>query len=207
MRALLVDAYDSFSHIIYQYLRMIDVETDVVRSGDLTPAEALAHDSDFVLLGPGPGTPEDSGHVEMVTELAGVKPVFGVCLGLQSIATAYGARVSPAVHQMHGKTSVIDHDGTGVFEGVAPGFLATRYHSLVVDEQTVPAGLVVTARSHDDGYVMGMRHTEHLVEGVQFHPESILTADGIELFRNFTRQVAVRQGSDQQKASQLIVPA
>jgi anthranilate synthase component II len=190
MRALLIDAYDSFSHIIYQYLRMIDVDTDVVRSGELSPSDALAHDSDFVLLGPGPGTPEDSGHVEMVRELRGSKPVLGVCLGLQAIATAYGASVSPAAHQMHGKTSTIDHDGSGVFAGLEPGFLATRYHSLIVDEATVPAELIITARSRDDGYVMALRHETELVEGVQFHPESILTANGLELFRNFTRRVA-----------------
>jgi anthranilate synthase component 2 len=193
MRALLIDAFDSFSHIIYQYLRMIDVETDVVRSGELSPRDALEHDSDFVLLGPGPGTPEDSGHVEMVRELAGAKPVFGVCLGLQSIATAYGARVSPAAHQMHGKTSTIDHDGLGVFDGIEPGFTATRYHSLIVEEPTVPSELVVTARSRDDGYVMALRHTEFLLEGVQFHPESVLTANGIDLFRNFAQEVAARQ--------------
>jgi anthranilate synthase component 2 len=193
MRALLIDAYDSFSHIIYQYLRMIDIDTDVVRSGDLTPREALEHDSDFVLLGPGPGTPEDSGHVEMVQELRGSKPVLGVCLGLQSIATAYGARVSPAAHQMHGKTSTIDHDGSGVFAGLEPGFLATRYHSLVVEDSSVPSELIVTARSHDDGYVMALRHTSDLVEGVQFHPESILTSNGIELFRNFAREVESRR--------------
>jgi anthranilate synthase component 2 len=190
MRALLIDAFDSFSHIIYQYLRMIDVEVDVVRSGQLTPSQALAHDSDFVLLGPGPGTPEDSGHVEMVRELAGNKPVFGVCLGLQSVATAYGAVVSPAVHQMHGKTSQIDHDGLGVFEGIAPGFTATRYHSLIVQEDTLPPELVATAHSRDDGYVMGLRHTTELIEAVQFHPESVLTTDGIELFRNFATRVA-----------------
>ncbi|HEY1529824.1 MAG TPA: aminodeoxychorismate/anthranilate synthase component II [Galbitalea sp.] len=193
MKALLIDAYDSFSHIIYQYLRMIDVDTDVVRSGELTPAQALEHDSDFVLLGPGPGTPEDSGHVEMVEELRGRKPVLGVCLGLQSIATAYGAAVSPAMHQMHGKTSVIDHDGSGMFSGLDQGFLATRYHSLIVEEATVPSELIVTARSHDDGYVMGLRHHSDLVEGVQFHPESILTANGLELFRNFTREVEARR--------------
>jgi anthranilate synthase component 2 len=192
MKALLIDAFDSFSHIIYQYLRMIDVDTVVVRSGEFTPVEALQDDSDFVLLGPGPGTPEASGHVEMIVELAGRKPVFGVCLGLQSIATAFGATVSPAAHQMHGKTSSIIHDGTGVFEGIAPGFTATRYHSLVVDETTLPPELLVTARSADDGYVMGLRHDTLLVEGVQFHPESILTADGIELFRNFARQVETR---------------
>ena len=190
MKALLIDAYDSFSHIIYQYLRMIDVDVDVVRSGELSPKDALDHDSDFVLLGPGPGTPEDSGHVEMVLELAGKKPILGVCLGLQSIATAYGATVSPAVHQMHGKTSSIEHDGKGVFAGIAPGFIATRYHSLIVAESTVPDELVVTARSLDDGYVMGLRHKSELTEGVQFHPESILTANGIELFRNFTVSVA-----------------
>jgi anthranilate synthase component 2 len=193
MKALLIDAYDSFSHIIYQYLRMIDVDTDVVRSGELTPAQALDHDSDFVLLGPGPGTPEDSGHVEMVRELAGSKPVFGVCLGLQSIAVAYGASVSPAVHQMHGKTSVIDHDGSGVFVGMEPGFTATRYHSLIVEEPTVPSELLVTARSRDDGYVMALSHATELVQGVQFHPESILTANGIELFRNFAREVEARR--------------
>lgn len=193
MKALLIDAYDSFSHIIYQYLRMLDIDTDVVRSGELTPQDARAHESDFVLLGPGPGTPEDSGHVEMIKELAGAKPVFGVCLGLQSIATAYGATVSPAAHLMHGKTSTIEHDGSGVFAGLEPGFLATRYHSLVVDESTVPTDLIVTARSQDDGYVMALRHQTDLVEGVQFHPESILTSNGIELFRNFARQVEARK--------------
>jgi anthranilate synthase component II len=193
MRALLIDAFDSFSHIIYQYLRMIDVDTDVVRSGELSPADALEHDSDFVLLGPGPGTPEDSGHVEMVLALRGAKPVLGVCLGLQSIATAYGATVAPAAHQMHGKTSTIDHDGTGVFAGLEPGFLATRYHSLIVEEPTIPPELIVTARSRDDGYVMALRHQTDLVEGVQFHPESILTAHGLELFRNFTRRVSEQQ--------------
>jgi anthranilate synthase component 2 len=195
MKALLIDAFDSFSHIIYQYLRMIDVDTVVVRAGSMTPAQALTDDSDFVLLGPGPGTPEDSGHVEMIRELAGTKPVFGVCLGLQSIAVAYGATVAPAAHQMHGKTSAIEHDGTGVFEGMPRDFTATRYHSLIVDEATLPAELHVTARSSDDGYVMGIRHVDQLVEGVQFHPESILTEDGIELFRNFTRQVEARRVS------------
>jgi anthranilate synthase component 2 len=101
--------------------------------------------------------------------------------------------VSPAVHQMHGKTSAIIHDGSGVFEGMTPGFTATRYHSLIVEEATVPDDLIVTARSADDGYVMALRHRVDLVEGVQFHPESILTSDGIELFRNFTREVEARR--------------
>lgn len=189
MKALLIDAYDSFAHIIYQYLRVLDIETDVIRSGDIAPAGALAHDGDFVLLGPGPGTPEDSGHVEMVRALAGVKPVLGVCLGHQAIGVAFGASVRPARHLMHGKTSAIEHDGRGVFAGAPEPLRATRYHSLIVVEDTLPDELEVTARSTDDGYVMGLRHRRHLVEGVQFHPESILTEAGIGLFAGFAAAV------------------
>ena len=189
MKALLIDAYDSFAHIIYQYLRVLDIDTDVIRSGEIEPAGALAHDGDFVLLGPGPGTPEDSGHVEMVRALAGVKPVLGVCLGHQAIAVAYGARVRPARHLMHGKTSVVDHDGRGVFADAPERFSATRYHSLIVVEDSLPDELEVTARAADDGYVMGLRHRSHLVEGVQFHPESILTESGMGLFAGFADAV------------------
>jgi anthranilate synthase component II len=189
MKALLIDAYDSFAHIIYQYLRVLDIDTDVIRSGDIAPAGALAHDADFVLLGPGPGTPEDSGHVEMVRALAGVKPVLGVCLGHQAIGVAFGAQVRPARHLMHGKTSTIDHDGRGVFADAPQRFNATRYHSLIVVEDTLPAELEVTARAADDGYVMGVRHRELLIEGVQFHPESILTESGMGLFAGFAAAV------------------
>ncbi len=196
MKALLIDAYDSFAHIIYQYLRVLDIDTDVIRSGEVEPADALAHEGDFVLLGPGPGTPEDSGHVEMVRGLAGVKPVLGVCLGHQAIGVAFGARVRQARHLMHGKTSRIDHDGRGVFAGAPDEFNATRYHSLIVEEPTLPDSLEVTARSVDDGYVMGLRHRHHLVEGVQFHPESILTEAGMALFGNFAAAVeAARAGA------------
>ncbi|GAA2148749.1 anthranilate synthase component II [Glycomyces algeriensis] len=189
MKALLIDAYDSFAHIIYQYLRVLDIDTDVIRSGDIAPAGALAHDADFVLLGPGPGTPEDSGHVEMVRALAGVKPVLGVCLGHQAVGVAFGAQVRPARHLMHGKTSTIDHDGRGVFTDAPQRFSATRYHSLIVVEDTLPAELEVTARAADDGYVMGVRHRELLIEGVQFHPESILTESGMGLFAGFAAAV------------------
>ncbi len=189
MKALLIDAYDSFTHIIYQYLRVLEVDTDVIRSGQIEPAQALAHESDFVLLGPGPGTPEDSGHVEMVRSLTGVKPVLGVCLGHQAIGVAFGARVRQAQRLMHGKTSRIAHDGRGVFAGAPADFNATRYHSLIVEEPTLPEALEVTARSIDDGYVMGLRHRHHLIEGVQFHPESILTESGIALFGNFAAAV------------------
>ena len=189
MKALLIDAYDSFTHIIYQYLRVLEVDTDVIRSGQIEPAQALAHESDFVLLGPGPGTPEDSGHVEMVRSLTGVKPVLGVCLGHQAIGVAFGARVRQAQRLMHGKTSRIAHDGRGVFAGAPADFNATRYHSLIVEEPTLPETLEVTAPSVDDGYIMGLRHRHHLIEGVQFHPESILTESGIALFGNFTAAV------------------
>lgn len=189
MKALLVDAFDSFSHIIYQYLRVLDIDTEVKRSGELTPKQVLEHKADFVVLGPGPGTPEASGHVAIVSELAGRKPVLGVCLGHQSIAVAFGASVEPAKHQMHGKTSMIEHDGLGVFGHAKEPFKATRYHSLVVVEESLPAALKVTARSTDDGYVMGLRHAEYLLEGVQFHPESILTAQGLDLFSSFSKSV------------------
>jgi len=195
MKALLIDAYDSFAHIIYQYLRVLDVDTDVVRSGDVDPAGALAHEGDFVLLGPGPGTPEDSGHVEMVRALAGTKPVLGVCLGHQAIGVAFGAEVRPARHLMHGKTSRIEHDGRGVFAEAPTDLNATRYHSLIVVEPTLPEELEVTARALDDGYVMGLRHREHLIEGVQFHPESILTQAGLGLFGAFAAAVGDRSGA------------
>lgn len=189
MRALLVDAFDSFAHIIYQYLEVAGVETEVVRSGQLTPAEVRGGGHDFVLLGPGPGTPEESGHVELVEALAGVKPVLGVCLGHQAIAVAFGGTVDRAARPMHGKTSPIEHDARGVFAGRAPGFAATRYHSLAVVEGSLPAELEVSARAADDGAVMGIRHTSLPIEGVQFHPESVLTEEGLALFRSFIDRV------------------
>jgi anthranilate synthase component 2 len=191
VRALLVDAFDSFAHIIYQYLEVAGVETEVVRSGELTPAEVRDGGHDFVLLGPGPGTPEDSGHVELVTALAGIKPVLGVCLGHQAIAVAFGGSVGRAARPMHGKTSSIEHDGRGVFAERVPGFAATRYHSLAVVEGSLPAEIEVSARAADDGAVMGLRHTSLPIEGVQFHPESVLTEEGLALFRSFIDRVPV----------------
>lgn len=185
MRALLVDAFDSFAHIIYQYLEVAGVQTDVVRTRQLTPEEIRDAPHDFVLLGPGPGTPENSGHVEIVQAVAGVKPILGVCLGHQSIAVAYGAKVSRAAHPMHGKTSVIEHDGHGVFARQSPSFRATRYHSLVVEEPTIPSDLEVSAHSADDHAVMGLRHRTLPVEGVQFHPESVLTEGGHRMLANW----------------------
>ena len=187
MKVVLIDAFDSFVYIIEQYLAELGAEPVVIRSdpGNTDRVHDLA--PDVLVLGPGPGHPLDSGHVELVREFAGQVPILGVCLGHQAIGCAYGATVSPAQHIMHGKTSRLSHDGRGVFDGAPADQLVTRYHSLIVEDATLPAELEVSARSRDDGYVMGMRHRNLPIESVQFHPESITTADGIDLFRSFLR--------------------
>ncbi|MEU9350815.1 aminodeoxychorismate/anthranilate synthase component II [Streptomyces griseoloalbus] len=184
MKVLLVDAYDSFSHIIDQYLLMLGARTEVVRSRTRSVEELRAAAPDAVVLGPGPGHPADSGHVELVHAFAGRVPLLGVCLGHQAIGLAYGGRIAVAQHLMHGKTSPVAHDGEGVFTGVAAPLTVTRYHSLIVTDPP-PADLRVSATSLDDGYVMGLRHRTLPVEGVQFHPESVMTEDGLRLFANF----------------------
>jgi anthranilate synthase component 2 len=182
VKALLVDAFDSFAHIIYQYLEVAGVETEVVRSGDLTPEQVRDGAHDFVLLGPGPGTPEDSGHVEIVQALAGVKPVLGVCLGHQAIVQAFGGDVGQAKRLVHGKASPIEHDGRGIFADLPSPLEGGRYHSLAACR--VPDVLEVSATT-DDGEVMAVRHRELRVDGIQFHPESVLTPLGPELGRRF----------------------
>lgn len=184
MRILLVDAYDSFVYIIRQYLMAIDVEPVVVRSNELTPSDVTALRPDALLLGPGPGHPSESGHVELVHRFADELPIFGVCLGHQAIGLAFGAEVGRAKHLMHGKTSSVRHDGAGVFSGAPNPVDVTRYHSLVVLERSVPDTLVVTATALDDGYVMGLRHRELPVESVQFHPESVTTDQGLLMLAN-----------------------
>ncbi|MCA6095472.1 aminodeoxychorismate/anthranilate synthase component II [Streptomyces sp. SCA3-4] len=183
-RVLLVDAYDSFSHIIDQYLLTLGARTEVVRSHTRTPQELVELRPDAVVLGPGPGHPADSGHVQLVHAFAGRVPLLGVCLGHQAIGLAFGAEIAVARNLMHGKTSPVRHDGRGVFEGVAEPLTVTRYHSLILDGAMPPA-LEVTATSLDDGYVMGVRHRTLAVEGVQFHPESVMTSHGLRLFENF----------------------
>jgi len=185
VKVLVVDAFDSFVYIIRQYLLSVGGQPMVVRADEVTPALICRMRPDALLLGPGPGHPRESGHVELVRAVAGDVPIMGVCLGHQAIAAAYGAEVVPARHLMHGKTSRIEHDGRGLFTGMPAGFAATRYHSLVVVEPTLPDCLEVTARSADDGYVMGLRHRDLPVECVQFHPESVRTQAGIRLIANF----------------------
>jgi anthranilate synthase component II len=184
-RILVVDNYDSFVYNLVQYLGELGADPVVHRHDDLTIDEILALDPDGVLVSPGPGRPEDAGlSNEVIRRFAGERPVLGVCLGHQCIGQVYGGEVVRAPAIMHGKTSLVHHRGTGVFAGLPDPFEATRYHSLVVDPDSVPDELEVTAWT-DDGVVMGLRHRTHDVEGVQFHPESILTASGHDLLRNF----------------------
>ena len=189
-RILVIDSYDSFVYNLVQYLGELGADPVVHRNDAVTVEEALALRPDGVLLSPGPGRPETSGIIcQAIPAFAEASiPVFGVCLGLQAIGHVYGADVVRAPHLMHGKTSPVEHDGAGVFAGLPSPLTATRYHSLVIDPATVPGCLEVTART-PDGVVMGVRHREHDVEGVQFHPESILTGCGHDLLRNFLSRV------------------
>ncbi|MEU7470383.1 aminodeoxychorismate/anthranilate synthase component II [Streptomyces sp. NPDC044984] len=184
-RILVVDNYDSFVFNLVQYLYQLGAECEVLRNDEVTTAHAQDN-FDGVLLSPGPGTPEEAGVcVDMVRHCAATGvPVFGVCLGMQSMQVAYGGVVSRAPELLHGKTSPVEHGGKGVFAGLPSPFTATRYHSLAAEPATVPAELEVTART-PDGMVMGLRHRELLVEGVQFHPESVLTEHGHRMLANW----------------------
>jgi anthranilate synthase/aminodeoxychorismate synthase-like glutamine amidotransferase len=184
-RILVIDSYDSFVYNIVQYLGELGADPIVVRNDQLTVEEAVALAPHGVLLSPGPGRPEDAGIIcDAIRAFAGNTPVFGVCLGHQAIGHVYGGDVVSAPQLMHGKTSFITHNNTGVFTDLPSPLEATRYHSLVIDRATMPAELLITAESAD-GTVMGVRHRDVDVEGVQFHPESILTAAGHDLLRNF----------------------
>jgi anthranilate synthase/aminodeoxychorismate synthase-like glutamine amidotransferase len=188
-RVLVIDNYDSFVYNIVQYLGELGAEPLVHRSDALTLAQIEALDPDGVLISPGPGRPEDAGLSNQVIErFAGVKPVFGVCLGHQCIGQVYGGDVVRAPQIMHGKTSLIRHHDTGVFAGLPNPVEATRYHSLVVAPETLPDCLEVTAET-DDGIIMGLRHRDVDVEGVQFHPESILTAGGHQMLRTWLERL------------------
>jgi len=183
VRILVVDNYDSFVYNLVQYLAQLGAECEVRRNDEVTVDEGAGFDG--VLLSPGPGVPEDAGVcVDMVRGLAGRVPVFGVCLGLQAIAVAYGAEVTRAPELLHGKTSEVHHKGEGVLAGLHDPFIATRYHSLAVDPSTVPEVLEVTGAT-ESGVIMALRHRDVTVEGVQFHPESVLTEGGHLLLANW----------------------
>ena len=184
-RILVIDNYDSFVYNLVQYLGELGAEPIVVRNDELTVEDAVAVNPDGVLLSPGPGRPEDAGILcAAITAFAGKTPVFGVCLGHQAIGHVFGGKVVRAPELVHGKTSMITHEGLGVFAGLDSPLAATRYHSLVVERESLPSSLEVTA-STSDGMIMGMRHREFDIEGVQFHPESVLTQHGHDLVRNF----------------------
>jgi anthranilate synthase/aminodeoxychorismate synthase-like glutamine amidotransferase len=185
-RVLVIDSYDSFVYNLVQYLGELGALPTVVRNDELTLDEALALEPDGVLLSPGPGRPEDAGIICAAIPAFGERgvPVFGVCLGHQAIGHAFGATVERAPALMHGKTSHVEHEGLGVFAGLPSPLTATRYHSLVIAPASIPADLEVTAHS-SDGVVMGVRHRSLPIEGVQFHPESILTVAGHDLLRNW----------------------
>jgi anthranilate synthase component 2 len=195
---LMIDNYDSFTWNLVQYLQTLGAEVEVVRNDALTVAQIAALAPERIVISPGPCTPSEAGvSVEVIRELGARTPILGVCLGHQSLGQAYGGDVVRAKTIMHGKTSRIRHRGQGVFAGLPDGYEATRYHSLVVSQDTLPDCLEVTAwTDHEDGSIdegkfgeiMGLRHREHPVQGVQFHPESILTEHGHALLKNFLEQ-------------------
>ena len=187
VRLLLIDNYDSFTYNLVQAFLVLGADVLVHRNDEITVEQARALDPTHVCISPGPGTPYDAGvSMKMIEAFAGRVPVFGVCLGHQSITEVFGGKVVRNTRLMHGKTSMIEHDGRGVFAGVASPLEVGRYHSLVADPARMPPELIVTARTRE-GEIMGLRHATLAVEGVQFHPESVLTPDGPTLMGNFLK--------------------
>lgn len=184
---LLLDNYDSFTYNLFQALAELGAEVEVVRNDKITvdEIESRLDEIEGIVISPGPCTPTEAGiSVELIRRLAGRVPLLGVCLGHQAIGQAFGADIVLAPELMHGKTSEIRHDGKGIYEGIPELFTATRYHSLIIDPETLPADFVVTATS-SDGIIQGIRHRTLPIEGVQYHPESILTVVGNDILRNF----------------------
>src|SRR5579864_2709659 len=185
---LVIDNYDSFTYNLVQYLGELGASVRVMRNDVVSLDEVAAAGADRIVISPGPGRPEQAGvTMSVIRRLGDRTPILGVCLGHQAIGAAFGGHVVRAGKPMHGKTSTIDHDGRGVFAGIVGPFIASRYHSLVVADDGLPDDLEVTARTKDEGVIMGLRHRRWPVHGVQFHPESILTGEGRTILRNFLR--------------------
>jgi anthranilate synthase component 2 len=182
-----LDNYDSFTYNLVQYMGELGAEIAVRRNDELTPEEVESLHPDRILLSPGPCTPQEAGiSIALIQHFAGKLPILGVCLGHQAIGAAFGGKVVRAPKLMHGKTSQVIHDGRSLFHGISSPMTCTRYHSLIVAEDGLPRQLEVTART-EDGIIMGLRHRKYPIEGVQFHPESVLTLDGKQLIRNFLK--------------------
>jgi len=183
---LVIDNYDSFTYNLVQYLGELGADVSVLRNDAGTVDDVVAAQPERIVISPGPGRPEDAGvTMDLIRRLGETTPILGVCLGHQAIGAVFGGDVVRAILPMHGKTSTIEHNGRGVFHGITGPFPASRYHSLVVSEQTLPDALEITARTREDGTVMGLRHRRWPIHGVQFHPESILTGEGRTILRNF----------------------
>jgi len=182
---LLLDNYDSFTYNLAQYLGQMGQELAVRRNDQITLDEIAAMRPERILISPGPCTPQEAGiSIPLIRRFAGEIPILGVCLGHQAVGAAFGGKIIRAKKLMHGKTSEIEHDGCGVFENLPKPFTATRYHSLIVERKSLPRDLEISAET-DDGVIMGLRHRKFRVEGVQFHPESVLTTSGFNLLKNF----------------------
>jgi anthranilate synthase/aminodeoxychorismate synthase-like glutamine amidotransferase len=183
---LVIDNYDSFTYNLVQYLGELGADVRVMRNDVVSLDDVVNANAERIVISPGPGRPEAAGvTMSVIRRLGQTTPVLGVCLGHQAIGAVFGGEVVRAGVPMHGKTSTIEHDGQGVFSGIAGPFIASRYHSLVVAESGLPAELEITARTREDGHIMGLRHKTWPVHGVQFHPESILTGEGKHILRNF----------------------
>jgi len=193
MKFLIIDNYDSFVYNIAQLLGELGVSSDVVRNDKITVDEIKKRNYDAIVLSPGPGTPEDERCfgicTKVITEIGPTKPILGICLGHQGIIHAFGGKVVNAGHVRHGKTSPIQYSESPLFEGVQNPFKATRYHSLVGDKTIIPDVLEVTAIALDDKEIMAVRHKKYLIEGVQFHPESVMTGEGKKILSNFVRMI------------------
>ncbi len=193
MKFLIIDNYDSFVYNIAQYLGELGVESDVIRNDKITLDEIKEKNYDAIIISPGPGTPEEKKYFgvcsDVISNIGATTPILGVCLGHQGIIHAFGGKVTNAGCVRHGKTSPVNHTNSELFKGVSNPFRATRYHSLVGDKTIIPDVLEVTATAADDGEIMAIRHKEYLIEGVQFHPESIITEEGKKILANFIRLV------------------
>ena len=190
VRMLLIDNYDSFTYNLVQAFAAMGASVVVYRNDAITVEEGLAHEPTHLVISPGPGRPDDAGvSLSMIEAFAGRVPILGVCLGHQSVVQQHGGRIVRAERLMHGKTSMVKHDGESIFTGLSNPFEVGRYHSLCAEEETLPEDLIVTAQT-ERGEIMGVRHKTLQIEGVQFHPESVLTPEGDDLMANFMRQEA-----------------